>query len=267
MTTYKYLRPLKPSPGVVEYVTEFIRTNESPDVSRFVYPVDLTPVLSRLRRRKSRKQVADADSRESTGQLWVMPAGKGDAAYGAALAGINWNSLYENQHGYLFFEDTKLQWEESIKPDYVLIDSRTGHTDVGGICTRQLADAVVLMFAPNKQNLVGLQDVCNAIRAEKKEDGRSSTIHLVMSNVPRLDDEEDILRRQERRFLSALGFPTLDGVIDRYDSLKLLDQRLFVLERPRARLAEAIPSSGVAAHHTEPGRPGGCEGPTPSIPR
>lgn len=237
LTTYKYLRPLKPSPGVVEYVTEFIRTNESPDVSRFVYPVDLTRVLSRLRRRKSGKQVPDADSRESTGQLWVMPAGKGDAADGAALAAINWNSLYENQHGYLFFEDTKLQWENSFKPDYVLIDSRTGHTDVGGICTRQLADAVVLMFTPNEQNRLGLRDVCKAIRTEKKEDGRHITTHLVMSNVPRLDDEKGILRRHVCRFRKALGFTTLDGVIDRYDSLMLLDQRVFVLERPRSRLA------------------------------
>ncbi len=76
--------------------------------------------------------------------------------------------MYENQHGYLFFEDTKLQWEESIKPDYVLIDSRTGHTDVGGICTRQFADAVVLMFAPNKQNL-GSASRMFAMRSVRKK--------------------------------------------------------------------------------------------------
>ncbi len=237
LTTYKHLQPPKPSPGVVEYVTEFMRTNESPDVSRFVYPVDLTSVLSRHRRRKSHKPVPDTGSRELTGQLWVMPAGKGDAAYGAALAAINWNSLYENRHGYLFFEDTKLQWEKSFQPDYVLIDSRTGHSDVGGICTRQLADAVVLMFSPNKQNLLGLRDVCNAIRAEARENKRSITRHLVMSNAPRLDDEEGVLRRQKRLFLSTLGFRDLDAVIDRYDSLEHLDQRVFALERPHSRLA------------------------------
>src|SRR5205085_3874439 len=144
--------------------------------------------------RKSRKQAAAADSQESTGQLWVMPAGKGDAAYGAALAGIKWNSLYENHHGYLFFEDTKLQWEKSFKPDYVLIDSRTGHTDIGGICTRQLADAVVLMFMPDEQNLAGLVNVWRDIQREATQGFKKAIrVHFVAANVPDLDDEQGVL--------------------------------------------------------------------------
>lgn len=237
LTTYDALRQQADHPGVVEYVTEYLRTSESPEVARFIYSVDLTRVRSSHKQRNAHKQLPSPDDRESTGQLWVMPAGKGDAAYAAALAGINWSSLYEQQDGYLFFEDTKAQWREFIKPDYVLIDSRTGHTDVGGICTRQLADAVVLLFTPNEQNRLGLRDVCDAIRAEEKENGRAIAVHLVMSNVPRLDDEEGILRRRVKEFLATLKFPRLDAVIDRYDSLMHLDQRVFALERPRSRLA------------------------------
>ena len=51
-------------------------------------------------------------------------------------------SLYEKHHGDLLFEDIKQQWHNTIEPDYVLIDSRTGHTDTCGICTRQLPDSV-----------------------------------------------------------------------------------------------------------------------------
>jgi hypothetical protein len=40
------------------------------------------------------------------------------------------------------------QWEETLKPDYVLIDSRTGHSEIGGICTRQLPHTVVVLFIP-----------------------------------------------------------------------------------------------------------------------
>src|SRR4051794_24595196 len=86
LTTYDALRQQADHPGVVEYVTEYIRTRESPEVTRFIYPVDLTRVRSRHKKRKAHKQLPSPDDRESTGQLWVMPAGKGDAAYGAALA-------------------------------------------------------------------------------------------------------------------------------------------------------------------------------------
>ena len=52
------------------------------------------------------------------------------------------------------------------QPDYVLIDSRAGHTDTCGICTRQLPDSVVVFFFPNEQNLRGLAEVVGDIRAE-----------------------------------------------------------------------------------------------------
>jgi hypothetical protein len=80
------------------------------------------------------------------GHLWIMPAGRRDAQYQSALASIDWLALYREHDGFLLFEDTKAQWEQEFKPDYVLIDSRTGHTDVEGICTRQLPDAVAMFF-------------------------------------------------------------------------------------------------------------------------
>ena len=69
------------------------------------------------------------------------------------MANLDWQRLYKQEDGFLLFEDTKAGWEQELKPDYVLIDSRTGDTDVLGICTRQLPDSVVLMFTPDEQNL------------------------------------------------------------------------------------------------------------------
>lgn len=240
LTTYEALRQQADHSGVVEYVTEYIRKKESPDVSRFLYSVDLARVTSRRKGRKARNALAGGGSRESTGQLWVMPAGKGDAAYGAALGAINWSSLYEHLNGYLFFEDTKLQWREAVKPDYVLIDSRTGHTDVGGICTRQLADAVVLMFTPNGQNRAGLESICRDIRREETEGLKKKIrLHFVAANVPDLDDDKGILRRQIDAFRERLKFKDLSGVIRQYEDLNLLDQSVVVLDRRKSRLARA----------------------------
>ena len=71
-----------------------------------------------------------------------------NAGYSAQLNSIDWQNTNGAQNGFLMFEDLKQQWEHLNNFDYVLIDSRTGHTDVGGICTRHLPHAVVLMFFP-----------------------------------------------------------------------------------------------------------------------
>ena len=129
------------------------------------------------------------------GPLWIMPAGCQDSSYDARFRSIDWQRLYEDQGGFLFFEDLKVQWSEAFNPDYVLIDSRTGHTDIGGICTRQLPNSVVAMFFPNEQNLRGLTPVVQAIREDREGGPLNKRIDLlfVMGNVPDLDDEDAIL--------------------------------------------------------------------------
>jgi MinD-like ATPase involved in chromosome partitioning or flagellar assembly len=206
-------------PGLVEYVTEYMRTMRAPDVREFIYSA--SPIGNK------------------GGQIWVMPAGRRDAEYQSALTKIDWLTLYRKHDGFLLFEDTKAQWEQEYRPDYVLIDSRTGHTDVEGICTRQLPDAVAVCFFPNEQNLAGLQEVCRRIRAEATSGLRKSIrLHFVMSNVPDLDDEHRVLRRWLKEFDWELSIDGNTTVIHRYESAMMFNQALFVLSRPRSRLAQ-----------------------------
>jgi TIR domain-containing protein len=57
-----------------------------------------------------------------------------------------------------------------LKDDYeiVLIDSRTGLTDSGGICTIQLPDIVVAMFTANYQSLYGVRDVMRLVQQSRQ---------------------------------------------------------------------------------------------------
>jgi MinD-like ATPase involved in chromosome partitioning or flagellar assembly len=223
LETFESLRPPQPHPGLVEYVTEYVRTKRSPDVREYIYSA--------------------GTGGKKSGQLWVMPAGRRDRDYHLALTRLDWRKLYEECEGFLFFEDLKAQWEQEYKPDYVLIDSRTGHSDVKGICTRQLPDAVVMLFIPNEQNLVGLRAVCREIQHERKHGlEKDIRIHLVPSNVPDLDDEDGLLRQQLKTFTNELriysGVPRLKPlVIHRNESLGMLEQPVFVLQRPRSSLA------------------------------
>ena len=219
LDTFNILRSRKRCPGMVDFVTEYLDTGRAPEVERFIHDSKHVP--------------------ENGGCLQVMPSGEQHDQYATSFREIDWFDLYERRDGYLLFEDLKAQWEQFVNPDYVLIDSRTGHTDTGGICTRQLPDAVAILFFPNEQNLRGLTTVVRDIRSEavslrKKE----IELHFVMSNVPDLDDEDRVLKGKIDAFREKLGFEGEPLIVHRYDSLSLLNQVVFTKERPRSRLAK-----------------------------
>jgi MinD-like ATPase involved in chromosome partitioning or flagellar assembly len=223
LDTFSLLKPIKPTSGIVDYVTEYVETGVAPDATKFLY------------------QPSHLDLNAT---LWVMPTGRQDEHYGNRLNAIDWQQLYAERDGYLLFEDLKQQWERELRPDYVFIDSRTGHTDVGGICTRQLPDAVALLFFPNEQNRRGLELVVRDIRRESQDSGRRIRLHFVAANVPDLDDEDSIVRERLREFQRTLHWTQLDATIHHYDSLGLLQQTVFTIERPRTKLAREYDKLG-----------------------
>ncbi len=205
-------------PGIVDFVGEYLATGQAPAVDKFIFE---SPGVG-------------ADG----GALWFMPSGAHNDNYANSLAGIDWGELYQRHDGYLLFEDLKEQWKDCIRPDYVLIDSRAGHTDVGGICTRQLPDSVAILFFPNLQNFRGLTKVVQDIRAEADVLGKKPIhLHFILSNVPDLDDEDGILGGIIHSFEEGLGFDD-PLIIHRYDSLALLNQEVFTKTRPSSRLAK-----------------------------
>lgn len=212
LDTFDILRPAAKAPGVIDFVGEYLATGQAPEIERFV-------------------------SKTAVDSLWIMHSGT-QQGYTTSFGQIDWQELYERRDGYLLLEDMKAQWKQALQPDYVLIDSRTGHTDTCGICTRQLPDAVIILFFPNEQNLRGLTKVVRDIRSEADAPAkRTIATRFVMSNVPDLDDEDNILRGMLDRFKTNLGFEAEPQVIHRYDSLSLLNQVVFTRDRPRSRLA------------------------------
>lgn len=217
LDTFDVLRPSEEVPGVIDFVTQYLEVGQAPAADGFIGEC---PTIG-----------------DQGGGLWIMPSGRNET-YAAKFNQIDWGVLYERHDGYLLFEDLKEQWNQIVKPDYVLIDSRTGHTDTSGICTRQLPDSVVILFFPNEQNLRGLTEVARDIRSEANEPrNKSIGLHFVMSNVPDLDDEDRILESKIKAFQEQLGFAREPMVVHRYDSLSLLNQIVFAKDRPRSRLA------------------------------
>jgi tetratricopeptide (TPR) repeat protein len=207
LDSFMEFRSIAGKPGVVEYVTEFKETSRAPDITRFVHPCELPGPLR--------------------GQLWIMPAGKKDAHYNACRASLSWADLYENHHGEQFVENWKAALDNHYHPDHVFVDSRTGLTDVGGICTLHLPDLVVMLFGLNDQNVKGIAAVAKTIR--ESEITRVPQIHYVVSPLPNIPrDKGGSLDKRWTEASTELGTKIESSL--RYQPFAALSERLFVLD-------------------------------------
>jgi cellulose biosynthesis protein BcsQ len=97
-------------------------------------------------------------ARSDGGSLDLITAGRRGTdeqmlRYGAELRRFDWMDFYFTWSGEVFFEWLRREFAERY--DVVLVDSRTGVTEMGGVCAYQLADAIVVLCGPNTQNLDG----------------------------------------------------------------------------------------------------------------
>ncbi len=133
--------------GFVDYLHSYLRDAKVSDIEDYIYKTSVPGVD-------------------------ILPAGFMRPEYVQKLDDIQWQEIYEEARGFQFIANTKTQIAK-LKPtyDYVLVDSLTGYSDVGGICVNQIADAVVLVFRLNNQNIEGISKVHRSIKTSAK-DGR-----------------------------------------------------------------------------------------------
>ncbi|HEX4790449.1 MAG TPA: FxSxx-COOH system tetratricopeptide repeat protein [Actinospica sp.] len=103
------------------------------------------------------------------GVLHFMPAGRQNQDYSATLASVNWDEFYEKFGGGLFFDAMRESLQRDY--DYVLIDSRTGLSDVAQICTLQLPDILVALFTLSDQGIDGVSNVTQQVSSQYAQRG------------------------------------------------------------------------------------------------
>ena len=83
--------------------------------------------------------------------------------------------------------------EEKLNPDHILIDTRTGINDVGGLVFNRYAQTIFLLFYGNQQNMFGLESILpELIKLKEKE----IKFYLINSPVP-LDEN---VAKEERGY-------------------------------------------------------------------
>ncbi|HEX8145529.1 MAG TPA: pentapeptide repeat-containing protein [Pyrinomonadaceae bacterium] len=95
--------------------------------------------------------------KDSKAPLHLLTAGQRSTEYFQRVRDFDAQHYYREQGGGYFIEKLRQEWKEEYQ--LVLIDSRTGVTDIGGICTIHLPDILVLVFTATEQGLSGAVNV------------------------------------------------------------------------------------------------------------
>jgi MinD-like ATPase involved in chromosome partitioning or flagellar assembly len=140
------------------------------------------------------------------GRLHLLPAGDTSRPdYFTKLSALTWDGfLSEAKGGMQFCLDLVRRVEEAFGADLLVIDSRTGLTEVGGICTQLLPDTVILLTCMSSESITGTQQIFKRVQrspvARKRTGGRGAIdLRVVIARVPRPDDlppfDEEMRRR------------------------------------------------------------------------
>ena len=184
----------------------------------------------------------------SGGKLDLMPAGcRGSdeqlSEYALGLRQFDWQDFYFNFGGEVFFEWLRRSLDLKLY-DVVLVDSRTGVTEMGGICAYQLADIIIVMCASNQQNLDGTRDVVNNFfshRVQTLRAGRELKLLVVPSRVETRDATllTDFRERFEHMFAERLPKELSDAGMTYWD--------LMIPYEPRSAFQEKVIVPGAQA--------------------
>ncbi len=167
--------------GIVDYLSRFNSEHQ--------FPEKLAPYTVQVPREEERD-----------GPIILMPAGNVlSATYWRQLARLNWHDLFYSEagEGIPFFLELKERIKDEFSPDFLLIDARTGITEVGGVATTLLPDQVVCLLLNNRENLEGAREVLRGVQRVSAERGRSIGIVPVLARVPVIARSTDTDREEK----------------------------------------------------------------------
>ncbi|HEY2961743.1 MAG TPA: ParA family protein [Pyrinomonadaceae bacterium] len=147
-----------------------------------------------------RKYIQSVRPFSGGGEISLLPAGKQDKNYATLINEFSWTEFYAKWHGFGLIEYLKNELKNLPDTDIILVDSRTGVTDIGGICTLQLPDIVVLLFSLNDQNITGVKLVAERISEKAVEiEGRERPPALLIrpARVERTGNQDEKVKWQQ----------------------------------------------------------------------
>ena len=131
----------------------------------------------------------------------LLAAGGQDDKYIDRVQQLNWVKLYEENGLGEQLEQWRNAWKSEY--DFVLIDSRTGITDIGALCTAHLPDILVVLFTANHQSIEGCLRVVQRADEARKFVPFDRPALMVLPVPSRFDAREEYERAKEWRGIFA----------------------------------------------------------------
>jgi len=172
--------PLTVNAGVIDYLHSFVVKGKLPEsLKEFVVDVPVPGIDKPL--------------------IQLLPAGRVPSSdYFSKLGKINWHELFysENARGVQLVLELKNQIMDELKPDFLLIDSRTGITEMGGAATTLLADSIICLVLPTLENLEGARAVLRSLKRSRRETGlQELEVTVALSRLPEMEREREEVDR------------------------------------------------------------------------
>jgi tetratricopeptide (TPR) repeat protein len=170
-----YLTQSKIERGLVEYINEFQNNSILPnEIKNHIVNIDYSGTLG--------------------GSINLLPAGNININdYWKRLSSIDWKELFysEQSNGVNLLLHLKELIKKDYNPDFILIDSRTGITDISGIAMTLLSDSIVTLAANNDENIIGTSKVIRSLLQEENNLlGVKPNLYFVLSRIPYYQDSD-----------------------------------------------------------------------------
>jgi Tfp pilus assembly protein PilF len=218
-------------PGLVDLLLD--ATERGPEGELFASPPDQA-----IGRYCAPYELPEAFRRGPDAALSIMPAGRLDRGYAGRLERLDLPGLYREGHGLGVMLAFKQVVQDSKRFDYVFVDSRTGFSDESGICTRDLADYIVVLSGLNKQNIEGTAAFLKALRAATQGERE---VEVVLSPVPNGEDAlvDERAAIAQSAFTDAWGSPLACDLQIPYHPQLALTEEPHIFRRRRGHLYDA----------------------------
>jgi len=236
----KYFRPFLPSKNHNHGLIDFIEMADAA-LPPMEYDAEDELALKKVFEKTGDYLTPVLNSPDAKGKLFLLKSGDEHSEnYPSQISHFDWEKFFYKIRGFFKLLARYLAQEF----DYVLIDSRTGHTDTGGICTMMMPEKLVLVFTPNQQSYDGIAKLARKATGYRRrsDDLRPLMIYPLPS---RIDLGEEDLRQaflekyrddftallQEIYDVSEVNFDRyLNNIQIRHSSKFAYQERLAILE-------------------------------------
>jgi tetratricopeptide (TPR) repeat protein len=177
----------------------------------------------------------------SPGPLDLLASGYGSKNYSTILADFSWKEFFAKQRGGEWLEKLRNEW--SANYEFILIDSRTGLTDSGGVCTVQMPDFLVFVFTADDRSLTYGLKVLAAIQQARQSFAFERGPLAVIPLLSRWDSaaEVDLADTWMKRLSKQIGGLTSLWLPKDFEPREFLEKTR-VRYVPRFSFGESLPT-------------------------